>query len=141
MLPPASSVDRRGCDLAEQSFHEARELDPASRAQLHERHLLVEQAWLVMFGFARHYGLSPFLIRTGESLRARRPRHALSAKYGVENAALRRSRNEMLPVQSSMPASWQMSRRVGARRRTRRRRIRAAVGSVPLRQSADGIGN
>ena len=65
---PASYVDQRRCDLAEQSFHEARELDPASRARLHERRLLVEQAWLVMFGFARHYGLSPFLIRTGESL-------------------------------------------------------------------------
>src|SRR5229473_697529 len=42
-----------------------------------------EQAWLVMFGFARHYGLSPFLIRTGEILGARRPRHASSAGYGV----------------------------------------------------------
>src|SRR6202051_2409176 len=125
-LPP-SYVDQRRSDLAEQSFHEARELDPASRARLHERRLLVEQAWLVMFGFARHYGLSPFLIRTGESLGARRPRHASSAEYGVESVALRRSRNEMLPVQSSMPASWRMSRRVGARRRTRSRRVRAAV--------------
>src|SRR6202008_3150882 len=101
-------------DLAEQGLHEARELDPASRAQLHERRLLVEQAWLVMFGFVRQYRLSPFLIRTGESLGARRPRHASSAEFGVESAARRRSRNEMLPVQSSMPASWQMSRRVGA---------------------------
>src|ERR1700731_3775862 len=124
---PASYVDQRRCDLAEQSFHEARELDPASRAQLHERRLLVEQAWLVMCGFARHYGLSPFLIRAGESLGARRPRHASSAEYGVESAARRRSRNEMLPVQSSMPASWRMSRRVEARRRTRSRRVRAAV--------------
>src|SRR5712671_3450950 len=38
---PASYVDQRRCDLAEQSFHEARELDPASRARLHERRLLV----------------------------------------------------------------------------------------------------
>src|SRR5215470_11513310 len=136
----ASDVDQRRCDFAEQRFHEAREFDPASQAWLHERRLLVEQAWLVMFGFARHYGLSPFLIRTGESLGARRPRHASSARYAVESAALRRSRNEMLPVQSSMPASWRMSRRVGARRQIRRLRIRAAVGSAPLRQSEDGSG-
>src|SRR5262252_3665963 len=124
---PASYVDQRCCNLAEQSFHEAGEFDPASRARLHERRLLLEQAWLVMFGLVRHYGLSPFLIRTGESLGARRPRHASSAGYGVESAARRRSRNEMLRVQSSMPASWQMSRRVEARRRTQRLRIRAAV--------------
>src|SRR6516165_1969167 len=64
----ASCVDQRRCNLAEQGFHEAREFDPASRARLHERSLLVEQAWLARFGFACHYGLSPFLIRTGESL-------------------------------------------------------------------------
>src|SRR5580704_14557414 len=107
---PASYVDQRRCDLAEQNFHEARELDPASRARLHQRRPLVEQAWLVMFGFARHYGPSPFLIRTGESLGSRRPRRASNARYGVESAARCRSRNEMLPVQSSMPASWRMSR-------------------------------
>ena len=116
--PPASYVDQRRCDLAEQSFHEARELDRASWARLHARRLLVEQAWLVMFGFVRHYGLSPSLIRTGESLGARRPRHASSAGYGVENATPHRSRNEMLPVQSSMQGRWRMSRRVGARRQT-----------------------
>src|SRR5215467_640919 len=98
------------------------------------------KAWLVMFGFVRHYGLSPFLIRTGESLGARRPRHVSSAEFGVENVAPCRSRNEMLLVQSSMPASWRMSRRVAARRRTRRLRIRAVVQSAPLRQSADGTG-
>jgi putative transposase len=80
----------------------------------------------VMDWFARRilaWGLrlSPFLIRTGESLGARRSRHASSAEFGVESAARRRSRNELLPVQSSMPASWRMSRRVAARRRTRRR--------------------
>src|ERR1700687_6204145 len=96
---PASYVDQRRCDLAEQSFHEAREFGPASRARLHQRRLLVEQAWL--FGFACHYGLSPFLIRTGESLGPRRPRHASRAEYAVESAAGHRSRNEMLPVQSS----------------------------------------
>src|SRR5499427_1676827 len=137
---PASYVDQRCCNLAEQSFHEAGEFDPASRARLHERRLLLEQAWLVMFGFVRHYGLSPFLIRTGESLGARRPRHVSSAEFGVENVAPCRSRNEMLLVQSSMPASWRMSRRVAARRRTRRLRIRAVVQSAPLRQSADGTG-
>src|SRR5579872_353106 len=111
--PPASYFDQRRCDLAEQSLHEAGELAPSSLARLHEPHLLVEQARLVMFGFARHYGLSPFLIRTGESLEARRPRHASSAEHEVESAARRRSRNEMLPAQSSMPARWRMSRRVG----------------------------
>src|SRR5215467_8651928 len=39
---PASHVDQRRCDLAEQSFHEARELGSASRARLHARRLLVE---------------------------------------------------------------------------------------------------
>src|SRR5271157_3145006 len=102
---PASYVDQRRCDLAEQSFYEAREFDPASRTRLHARRLLVEQAWLVTFGFARHYRLPPSLIRTGESLGARRPRRASSAGYGVESAAHRRSRNKTLPVQSSMSAS------------------------------------
>jgi len=36
----------------------------------------------------------------------------------VESAARRRSRNEMLPAQSSMQGRWRMSRRVGARRQT-----------------------
>src|ERR1700686_12920 len=103
---PASHVDQRRCDLAEQSFHEARELDPASRAQLHERRLLVEQAWLVMCGFARHYGLSPFLIRAGESLGTRRPRHTSSAEYAVESAARPPSRKEMPPGHATLPASW-----------------------------------
>jgi hypothetical protein len=40
------------------------------------------------------------LIRIGESLGAHRPRHASSAGYAVENAAHRRSRNEMLPIHS-----------------------------------------
>src|SRR5215475_3604903 len=87
---PTSYVGQRRCDLAEQSFHEAHEFDPASRAQLYERILLVEQAWLEMFGFAVHCGLSPPLIRTGESLGAHRPRHESSAEYAVENAPPRR---------------------------------------------------
>jgi hypothetical protein len=47
MLSPPSYVDQRRCDLAEESFHEAREFDPASRARLHERRLLVKQACLI----------------------------------------------------------------------------------------------
>ena len=46
---PASDVDQRRRDLAEQSFQEAREFDPASRTQPYVRRLLVEQAWLVAF--------------------------------------------------------------------------------------------
>src|SRR5579872_1779927 len=65
-----------------------------------------------MFGFACHYLASPFLIRIGQRLGERRPRHASSAEYSVESSAPCRSRNEMLPVQSSMLASWQMSRRL-----------------------------
>src|SRR5271167_4048297 len=124
MIAPLLRLDQRRRDLAEQSFHESREFDPPGRAWICEPRLLVEQAWLAVFGFARHDGPSPFLIRTGESLGARRPPHASNAGYGVENAARCRSRNEMLPVQSSMPASWRMSRRVGAPRRTRSRRFR-----------------
>jgi hypothetical protein len=37
---------------AQQSFYDARELDPASPTQLHERRPLVEQAWLEKSGFA-----------------------------------------------------------------------------------------
>src|SRR5215470_6336558 len=140
MLFPLLTLTSVAATSRSRASHEAGEFGLASRARLHERCLLVEQAWLVIFELARHYGLSPFLIRTGESLGARRPRHASSAGYGVENAARRRSRNEMLPVQSPMPASWRMSRRVGARRQIRRLRIRAAVGSAPLRQSEDGSG-
>src|SRR4249919_2960128 len=80
-------VDQRRCDLAEQSLHETRKLDPASRARFHQRCLLVEQAWLVMFGFSRHYELSPFLMRTGESLGARRPRHASVAAAPIDGWA------------------------------------------------------
>ncbi len=65
-------------------------------------------------------------LRVG-TLGAHRPRHASSAGYRVESAAYRRSRNETLPVQSSMPASTRTSRRAGARRRTRCRRFRVAV--------------
>src|SRR5580693_1419807 len=121
------TLDERRCDLAEQSFHEARELDPARRAWICERRPLVEQAWLTMFGFALHSGLSPSLIRKGESLGAHRPPHASRAECGVESSDHRGSRNEMPPVPSSMLASWRMSRRVGARRPTRRRRFRAVV--------------
>ena len=82
MIAPFLTLDQRCRDLAEQSFHDAREFDHASRAWLHERRLLVEQASLAilaMFGFARHFGLPPVLIRAGESLGAHRP--------PVENAA------------------------------------------------------
>src|SRR6516164_10824511 len=93
---PVFSLDQRRCDLAEQSFHETRELDPVCQARLHERRLLVEQArlmtlWSMMFGFAHHDGLSLFLIRTGESLGAHRPPHASRAEVGVESAARLRS--------------------------------------------------
>ena len=91
MLSWLLTLDQRRCDLAEQSFHEARELDPARRAWICERRPLVEQASLAMFGFALHSGLSPSLIRTGESLGAHRPPHASRAEYGVESAARRRS--------------------------------------------------
>src|SRR3974390_2548530 len=92
---PVFYVDQRRCDLAQQYFHEACELDPLSWRRLHAPCLLVEQTWLLIFGFWSHYRLSPFLIRTGESLRAHRPRHASSAGFGVESAVRRRSRNEM----------------------------------------------
>src|SRR6201987_4859319 len=69
---PTSYVGQRRCDLAEQSFHEAHKFDPASWAQLHERLLLVEQAWLEVFGFWGPYWLFSPLIRTGESLGAHR---------------------------------------------------------------------
>src|SRR5271157_850234 len=75
----------RGAELPD-----AREFDLASRAWVHERRLLVEQAslaMLAMFGFARHFGLPPVLIRAGESLGAHRPPCASSARCGVENAA------------------------------------------------------
>src|ERR1700722_17342401 len=110
MLSRLLTLDQRCRDLAKQSFHEAREFDPASRARLHERRLLVEQTWLAIFGFARHSGLSPSLIRTGESLGAHRPPHAALAEYGVESAARRRSGNEVPPVPSSRPERWRMSR-------------------------------
>src|SRR5271165_3153485 len=93
MIAPFLTLDQRRRDLAEQSFHDAREFDLASRAWLHERRLLVEQAslamlaMLAMFGFARHFGLPPVLIRAGESLGAHRPPCASSARCGVENAA------------------------------------------------------
>jgi hypothetical protein len=87
MIAPLLTLDQSRCDLAKQSFYESRELDLASRAWICERRLLFEQAWLAMFGFARHDDPSPFLIRAGESLGAHRLPHAWTAKYQVETAA------------------------------------------------------
>jgi hypothetical protein len=43
MIASLLTLDQSRCDLAEQSFHEARELDLSSRAWICERRLLVEQ--------------------------------------------------------------------------------------------------
>src|SRR5271166_5104509 len=87
---PVSYVGPASPRSREQSFHDAREFDLASRAWLHQRRLLVEQAslaMLAMFGSARHFGLPLVLIRAGESLGVHRPPCASSARCGVENAA------------------------------------------------------
>src|SRR5215831_3218998 len=113
IILPALCIDECCCDLAEQSFDGSFELGPLRRLQLDARPFLVEQASLEIFGLARHYWLSPFLIRTGESLGDRRPGRAGSEGYQAGSWARRRSRSAMPMAASSEPAGKQTSRQVG----------------------------
>src|SRR5580704_9944575 len=74
MIAPFLTLDQRRRDLAEQSFDDVREFDLASRAWLHERRLLVDQAslaMLAMFGFC-----APFWAPSGFDSGRRKPRSA-----------------------------------------------------------------
>ena len=84
---PASCLDQRRRDLAEQSFHEAREFGLASRAQFTRGVSASNRLGWRFLDRRVMLGLAPSLIRTGESLGAHRPRRASSAGFQVENAA------------------------------------------------------
>src|ERR1700693_1929475 len=100
---------QRCCDLAQQGFHQHCQIDLLSDRHVDAWRVLLEQTRLEVFGPARHFRLSPFLIRIVESLEAHRPRCAGTAEYRGKNAAPRRSRIEKQPRASSTRAGRQAS--------------------------------
>src|ERR1700730_2343444 len=103
---------QRCCDLAQQGFHQHRQIDLLCGCQLDAGLVLLEQARLEILGWARHYWLPPSLIRTGESLGAYRSRHAGTAEYRGKNEAHRRARIEPQPRASSTQVCRRASCRV-----------------------------
>src|ERR1700726_1418603 len=102
-----SPLCKRRCDLAQQGLHQWRQIGLLLGRQVDAWCVLLEKARLEIFGSARHYRLPPLLIRIGESLKAHRPRCAVTAKYQGKNVACRGSRNATLPPASSRRADRQ----------------------------------